>query len=157
TLHATLSGGTGAPIITSTSLIDGERLSSVVPQFRDVASEAGIAFVNRYYPPFLTDPLRFGMIRYGPAGITAADFDNDGYVDLFIPDGVESKLFRNTHDGRFEDVTAAAGLSGLDGVSVALFADYDNDGDKDLFVSRTFQPNQLFANDGDGTFTDVSA
>jgi hypothetical protein len=42
-------------------------------------------------------------------------------------------------------------------VSVALFADYDNDGDKDLFVSRSFQPNQLFRNTGDGTFEDVTA
>jgi len=51
---------------------------------------------------------------------------------------------------------AAAGLSGLDGVSVATFADYDNDGFKDLFVSRTFRPNQLFHNNGDGTFRDVT-
>jgi hypothetical protein len=50
-----------------------------------------------------------------------------------------------------------AGLSSLDGVSVALFADYDNDGYKDLFVSRTFTPNQLFHNNGDGTFSDVTA
>src|SRR5215471_12657479 len=96
------------------------------------------------------------MIRYGPAGIAAVDYDNDGLCDLFIPDGVESKLFRNRGDGTFEDVTAKAGLSGLDGVSTAVFADYDNDGHKDLFVSRTFSPNQLFHNNGDGTFTDVT-
>src|SRR5262249_1326023 len=59
-------------------------------------------------------------------------------------------------DGTFEDVTEAAGLSGLDGVSVATFADYDNDGFKDLFLSRTFRPNQLFHNNGDGPFTDVT-
>jgi hypothetical protein len=47
-------------------------------------------------------------------------------------------------------------LAGLDGVSVALFADYDNDGYKDLFVSRTFRPNQLFHNNSDGTFSDVT-
>src|SRR5437588_3131812 len=97
------------------------------------------------------------MIRYGPGGITAVDYDNDGLYDLFIPDGVESKLYRNRGDGTFEDVTSKAGLSGLDGVSVAVFADYDNDGWKDLFVSRTFRPNQLFHNNGDGTFTDVTA
>ena len=49
-----------------------------------------------------------------------------------------------------------AGLSGLDGVSVGLFADYDNDGYKDFFVSRTFKPNQLFHNNGNGTFTEVT-
>ena len=69
------------------------------------------------------------------------DYDNDGYYDLFIPDGVEAKLFHNRGDGTFEDVTPQAGLAGLDGVSVALFADYDNDGYKDLFVSRSFKPN----------------
>jgi hypothetical protein len=138
-------------------LIEGDRLISSRPLFVDVAAEAGVDFINRYYPAFLDQPLRFGMIRYGPAGITAVDYDNDGYYDLFIPDGVEAKLFRNKGDGTFEDVTAQAGLSGLDGVSVALFADYDNDGYKDLFVSRSFKPNQLFHNRGDGTFEDVTA
>src|SRR5205823_14895180 len=100
---------------------------------------------------------KFAMIKYGPAGITAADYDNDGLYDLLIPDGVATKLFRNLGNGKFEDVTANAGLAGLDGVSVALFADFDNDGNKDLFVSRTFKPNQLFHNNGNGTFTDITA
>ena len=147
----------GAPRITRASLIEAERVESDHPQFRNVAREAGVDFLNRYYPAFLNQPLRFGMIRYGPGGIAAADYDNDGFYDLFIPDGVESKLFRNRADGSFEDVTAEAGLSGLDGVSVGVFADYDSDGHKDLFVSRTFQPNQLFRSNGDGTFTDVTA
>jgi hypothetical protein len=148
---------TDPPAFLNASLIEGERQTGATAEFHDVGAEAGIAFRNQYYPPFLSEPLRFGMIRYGPAGISAVDYDNDGYIDLFIPDGVESRLFRNTHDGRFEDVTARAGLSGLDGVSVGVFADYDNDGYKDLFVSRTFKPNQLFRNNGDGTFTDVTA
>ncbi len=138
-------------------LIQGDRIISSRPLFIDVAAEAGIDFINQYYPAFLDQPLKFGMIRYGPAGITAVDYDNDGYYDLFIPDGVEAKLFRNKGDGTFEDVTAQAGLAGLDGVTVALFADYDNDGYKDLFVSRSFKPNQLFHNRGDGTFEEVTA
>jgi hypothetical protein len=142
--------------IVSQSLISGERMIAEKPHFVDVASAAGVDFQNQYYPPFLTEALEFGMIRYGPGGITAVDYDNNGLYDLFIPDGVESKLFRNRGDGTFEDVTREAGLAGLDGVSVAVFADYDNDGHKDLFVSRTFRPNQLFHNNGDGTFTDVT-
>ena len=134
----------------SASLNEGGRVISSEPHFVDVAPEAGIDFENRYYPDFLDQELAFGMLRYGPAGITAADVDNDGFYDLFIPDGVESRLFRNSGDGRFEDITAASGLAGLDGVSVALFADYDNDGFKDVFVSRTFQPNQLFHAEGVG-------
>jgi hypothetical protein len=138
------------------SLIEGERIASPKTQFQDVSLAAGIDFLNRYYPPFLTQPLKFGMIRYGPGGISVVDYDNDGFYDLFIPDGVFSRLFRNRRDGTFEDVTQESGLAGLDGVSVATFADYDNDGFKDLFVSRTFEPNQLFHNNGDGTFTEVT-
>ena len=142
--------------IAAASLIEGDRSSGEAPHFADVSAAAGIDFKNQYYPEFLKQKLKFAMIRYGPAGITTADYDNDGYYDLFIPDGVESKLFRNAGGGKFEDVTAKAGLAGLDGVSVGLFADYDNDGFKDFFVSRTFKPNQLFHNNGDGTFTDVT-
>lgn len=150
-------GGSHAVQITSATLIDGDRYISDAPQFRDVAAEAGVDFTNQYYPEFIKQKLKFAMIRYGPAGITTADYDNDGFYDLMIPDGVETKLFHNSGDGKFEDVTAKAGLAGLDGVSVVLFADYDNDGHKDLFVSRTFKPNQLFHNNHDGTFTDVTA
>ncbi|RMH17256.1 MAG: CRTAC1 family protein, partial [Acidobacteria bacterium] len=145
------------PKIRHAALIEGRRIASREPHFADVAAAAGIDFENRYYPAFLEVPLRFVMLRYGPAGIAAVDYDNDGFYDLFIPDGVESRLFRNRRDGTFEDVTEGAGLSGLSGVSVAVFADYDNDGFKDAFVSRTFEPNQLFHNRGDGTFEDVTA
>jgi hypothetical protein len=148
---------TGGLKITSTSLIQGDRQISNRRHFIDVSQAAGIDFTNQYYPAFLNQPLLFAMIRYGPAGITAADIDNDGLYDLFIPDGLESRLFRNCGNGQFEDITAQAGLSGLDGVSVGLFADYDNDGYKDFFVSRTFKPNQLFHNNGDGTFSDVTS
>jgi hypothetical protein len=150
-------GSTDRLLLRSAELLEGGRVIAERPQFVDVAAAAGIDFENRYYPAFLELPLEFAMIRYGPAGITAADYDGDGFYDLFIPDGVESRLYRNRADGSFEDVTAEAGLAGLSGVSVALFADYDDDGWKDLFVSRTFEPNQLFHADGDGTFTDVTA
>ena len=142
-------------ILTAT-LVDGGRTFGERPLFTDVAPGTPVAFKNQYYPAFLNTPQKFGMIRYGPAGITTADVDNDGFYDLFIPDGVESKLLHNTGDGKFEDVTKAKGLAGLDGVSVGIFADYDNDGRKDFFVSRTYKPNQLFHQNADGTFTDVT-
>jgi ASPIC and UnbV/FG-GAP-like repeat len=143
--------------VADASLVSGERVIASQPQFVNVAHAAGVDFPNRYYPAFLDQPLRFGMIRYGPGGIAAVDVDNDGFYDLFVPDGVASRLLRNGGDGTFEDITTRAGLSGLDGVSVGVFADYDNDGYKDLFVSRTFRHNQLFHNNGDGTFADVTA
>lgn len=150
-------GGAHGVEITSGKILEGDRYISDTPQFRDVAAEAGVDFKNQYYPGFLNQPLKFAMIRYGPAGMTAADYDNDGFYDIFVPDGVEAKLFRNLGNGKFEDVTAKAGLAGLDGAGVGIFADYDNDGYKDVFISRTFKHNQLFHNNGNGTFTDVTA
>ncbi|MEM8931331.1 MAG: VCBS repeat-containing protein [Acidobacteriota bacterium] len=141
--------------------LDGDRVIASEPHFVDVAADAGIDFENRYYPAFLPEnrdePLAFGMLKYGPAGITAVDVDDDGFHDLFVPDGVEARLFRNLGDGTFEDRTATSGLAGLDGVGVGVFADIDNDGDQDAFISRTFEPNQLWRNNGDWTFTDVTA
>jgi hypothetical protein len=153
----TFDRGAAGVRIRSAALLDGDRLISDAPQFVNVAHEAGVDFKNQYYPAFLDQKMAFGMIRYGPGGISAVDVDNDGFYDLFVPDGVSSRLFRNRTDGTFEDITASAGLSGLDGVSVGVFADYDNDGFKDLFVSRTFAHNQLFHNNRNGTFTDVTA
>ena len=142
--------------IREASLLSGDRMVSDSPQFVNVTDSSGVAFINEYYPRFLSENLKFKMIRYGPGGISAVDYDNDGSYDLFVPDGVKSRLFHNKQDGTFADVTDSAGLSGLDGASVGVFGDYDNDGHKDLFVSRTFEPNQLFRNNGNGTFTDVT-
>ncbi len=150
-------GAPGGYRLRSVEWLGGERVVASEARFDEVGAAAGIDFVNRPYPPLLEPGLRFGIVRFGPGGIAAADVDGDGRVDLFVPDGVASHLFRNRGDGTFEDVTAAAGLAGLSGVSVALFADVDDDGARDLFVSRTFAPNQLFHNRGDGTFEDVTA
>ncbi|HJZ86613.1 MAG TPA: CRTAC1 family protein [Polyangia bacterium] len=98
-------------------------------------------------------------------GIAMVDLDGDGWADIFIANGTSnasgqswpSALWHNNRDGTFSDVTAQAGvaLSGIDCYSVAA-GDYDNDGDVDLYVSC--QPTgHLFRNNGDGTFTDVTA
>jgi hypothetical protein len=138
--------------------------------FTDVTEEAGLAGQG-----------------YSNA-VAAADFDNDGYTDLFVTGVHRSTLYRNLGNGRFQDVTVAARLPSADSragkmwsVSAGWF-DYDNDGWLDLFVSnyvvwdaateprcgtpeRQFYchpsaykglPNQLFHNNRDGTFTDVS-
>ncbi len=88
-------------------LIKGDRVINQGAHFTNVATAAGIDFENQYYPRFLSEDLKFGMLRYGPAGISAVDIDNDGFYDLFIPDGVEARLLRNRRDGTFEDITAA--------------------------------------------------
>lgn len=118
-------------------------------------------------------------------GVAAADFDNDGWVDLFVTGVRSNALYRNRGDGTFEDVTARAGLRDNVGWSIAAgWFDYDNDGRLDLFVvhyvtwdpatepfcgdprpglraychPRYYHalPNSLYHNEGNGVFRDVS-
>ena len=92
------------------------------------------------------------------SGVAMGDFDADGLVDLYLARvAAPNVLYRNLGDWRFEDATATAGV-GLDGPSTgAAFADVDGDGDLDLLVSGLGVHMTLFANDGTGGFTDVSA
>ena len=99
-------------------------------------------------------------------GAIADDFDNDGYLDIFVSTwdtAGQLRLFRNNRDGTFTERTAEAGLLGLYGGLNLVQADYDNDGHLDLLVLRGAwleehgrQPNSLIRNNGDGTFTDVT-
>ena len=135
-------------------------------KFKDVTAEAGLAGVGY------------------SIGASAADYDNDGHVDLFVAGVNENHMYRNLGNGKFEDVTARAGIkSGVWSITGGWF-DYDNDGLLDLFVvnyvkwspenvpfcgdtvhniraychPRFFEglPNTLYHNRGDGTFEDVS-
>jgi len=94
-----------------------------------------------------------GIDVYGNNGITAGDFDNDGFDDLYVcqPAGLPNRLYRNRGDGSFEDVTEKAGVGVLDGTACALFADFKNKGVQDLLVVSGSGP-LLFLNQGDGTF-----
>jgi hypothetical protein len=100
----------------------------------------------------------------GP-GVAFIDYDNDGWPDIFLVNGVDwpghvqkhstPKLYHNNHDGTFTDVTHKAGLDvEMYGIGVAV-GDYDNDGYDDLFVTAYGQ-SHLFHNNGNGTFTDVT-
>jgi hypothetical protein len=109
--------------------------------FTDVTREAG-----------LMDPVN-------SICATWADFDNDGFLDLFICNETgPNRLYRNRGDGTFEEVAARAGVQG-NGTHAkgAAWLDYDNDGYPDLFVNNLFGTAQLFHNNRDGTFTDVTA
>ncbi|MBV8069930.1 MAG: CRTAC1 family protein [Acidobacteriaceae bacterium] len=113
-----------------------------------------------------------------PGGVALFDYNNDGLLDIFLVNGGRvadpmtrpeafyredprywNRLFRQNKDGSFTDVTAAAGLqhagAGNYGMGVAV-GDYDNDGHPDLFVT-SYGRNILYHNNGDGTFTDVTA
>jgi hypothetical protein len=111
--------------------------------------------------------------------VTAADYDNDGFVDLLVTGYGKTILYHNDGNGHFTDVTAKAGIK-VDGWAISsTWLDYDKDGCTDLFVGRyvKFDPkyrayyaadnypgpldyegetNKLYHNNCDGTFTDVS-
>ncbi len=135
--------------------------------FTDVTERSGLV------------PGDYGM------GVAVGDYDGDGRPDLYITNYGPNRLYRNSGQGTFADVTASAG-SGLDDPrwsTSATFTDYDGDGDLDLFVANYVDfsvagskkcydpagvrdycgplqfrpvPDRLFRNNGDGTFTDVS-
>ncbi|MFN2525671.1 MAG: CRTAC1 family protein [Actinomycetota bacterium] len=100
-------------------------------------------------------------------GAVFADYDNDGDVDLYVASRGQDQLFRNNGSGSFEDVTLAVGVGDEGPSQSASWGDYDNDGFLDLYVAnhasceqdsstRTWsnQPDHLYHNEGDGTFTD---
>lgn len=101
----------------------------------------------------------------GPAlGVSTADFDNDGWIDIYVAnDGAANLLWLNRHNGTFEEVALKAGAAltaeGIAEASMGVDAgDFDNDGDEDLIITElTGQGANLFVNTGDGTFEDRSA
>jgi hypothetical protein len=161
--------GAASPSLQKQSDADWNRLyrNDGGMHFTDVTKEAGLAGVG------------YAM------GVAAADFDNDGFADLFVTGVRENRLYRNLGNGTFEDVTVHAGVANKGEWAVGGgWFDYDNDGRLDLLVvnyvkwtpafsrvcgdearqlrvychPRYFEglANRLYHNRGDGTFEDVS-
>lgn len=124
-----------------------------------------------------------GVSGYG-MGACAADYDNDGLVDLYVTSVGENRLYRNLGDGSFADVTQAAHVGSDLWSASCAFGDVDNDGNVDLYVANyvdfspennkncgymgevraychpnvySSQPDVLYRNNGDGTFSDSTA
>jgi hypothetical protein len=91
-------------------------------------------------------------------GVSFADFDNDGDLDLFVPANGKARLYRNNNDGTFTDVIGAAGdlANATEPSFAAAWGDVNNDGFLDLFVCHTRGPGRLYLGDGKGKFKDVS-
>jgi hypothetical protein len=144
----------------------------VAPVF-DVNLPHGIDFTLQNSPT----PQKY-LIETMPGGVALLDYNNDGLLDIFLVNGGRTtspmqvpenfdrqnprywnRLYRQNKDGGFTDVTQQAGLAnagdGNYGMGVAV-GDYDNDGYPDIFVTN-YGKNILYHNNGDGTFTDVTA
>jgi ASPIC and UnbV/FG-GAP-like repeat len=101
--------------------------------------------------------------QLGGIHLHQTDFNNDGKMDVLISRGawfllpIPQSLMRNDGDGKFTDVTVAAGLGAPLNSMCSRWGDYDNDGWVDVFIVCEKQPNFLYRNRGDGTFEDVTA
>jgi hypothetical protein len=129
-------------------------------RFVDVAHEAG-----------LREPVIYGgvaskkyIVESTGCGCAFIDYDNDGWMDLFVlsgtrlegaPEEATNRLYKNNRDGTFTDVTEKAGLHSVGWACGVCIGDYNNDSFDDIFLSR-FGQNSLYRNNGDGTFTDVT-
>jgi len=106
-------------------------------RFKDVSQEAGLKHSGK------------------EASATFADYDNDGFLDLYIVKEGGDILYRNAGKGVFEDVTDKAQIGSKTGGNKALFFDMDHDGDLDLYETRS-NSNLMFRNNSDGTFQEQS-
>ncbi|MCP3978491.1 MAG: CRTAC1 family protein [bacterium] len=142
--------------------------ASAAPQFVDATDGAGIDFVTTWGSVF---PLIFPhdiMQRNVGTGAAVGDYDGDGDLDIYFLAQLDlpNRLFRNDLNlgtKSFTDVTATAGVGDLGSSRVTSFGDLDNDGDLDLILvndndtNATFSKSKIYRNDGNDTFTDVTA
>jgi len=131
-------------------------------RFEDQSTRAGLDF--RYMNSYTPEAGRKIFETMG-AGVAVADFDGDGWPDLYFPQGNTSvsntsqgpsdQLFRNQHGARYDDVTSPAGISEPFYSQGVAAGDFDNDGFQDFYVANLGR-NRLYRNNGDGTFYDAT-
>lgn len=135
--------------------------------FTEIVKKAGIGF--RYT---FGDNSYKNIIESSGSGITVFDYNNDGYMDIYLmngtylegisdPDGKKylsshNELYKNNGNGTFTDVSVSAGVAGHQWSMAAGAIDLDNDGDQDLYVLN-YGPNVFYHNNGNGTFSDITA
>ena len=128
--------------------------------FVDVAEHAGLVAETIYGDANHKDYI----LETVGCGCAFIDYDNDGWIDIFILGGsrmsgelpaTSNRLYKNNRDGTFTDVTEKAGLRYTGWGSGVCVGDYNNDGFEDLFCTFYGQ-NKLYRNNGDGTFTDMT-
>jgi hypothetical protein len=126
-------------------------------QFTDRRSESGITFTHRIVDD-AGKTYKAAHYDHGN-GMAIADVDGDGLSDIYFVNQVGgNELWRNGGGGKFQNITATAGVAVAGRIGVtASFADIDNDGDPDLYVTTVRGGNVLFENEGGGRFRDITA
>ena len=134
--------------------------------YTDQTDTAGIEFIHLNgvsEQKYLPETMGSGCLFF--------DYDNDGFLDIYLVNSGATcinihrprtqlneinRLYRNNGDGTFSDFTTKVGMNSNSGFGMGcISADYDNDGDQDLYLTN-FGRNQLYRNDGNSTFTDVT-
>jgi hypothetical protein len=139
--------------------VDGDGTDDLFVSAWSTSQRKSVAHLYRVQGGFVRDAgERSGIsLPQGASFATFADFDNDGWLDLFVIGGEgRGHLFRNRGDGTFTDVTAKAGVADVKGARKALFVDIDHDGDLDLILIGNGRLT-VYRNNLDGTFTEVAA
>jgi hypothetical protein len=144
-------------------LNEGQALSRYGFHLQEVSQQAGVTFIHK--APTLDPKLNGIMPEVASMGasVSVVDFDRDGWPDFYATNSAiasQNHLYRNMHDGTFQDVARPMGLADVNrsgtGVSMgAVWGDYDNDGYEDLFLIKWGKP-ELFHNDQGRGFTRVS-
>ena len=141
---------------------DPARRTEALADFRDLAAAAGLSARTVIGGERTKDYI----LETTGGGLAIADYDNDGWPDIFLVNGGRlpgpanaeepaSHLYRNKGDGTFVDVTDKAGVGGRGWGQGVAAGDYDNDGHIDLFVTY-YGHVVLYHNNGDGTFSDAT-
>ena len=108
--------------------------------FLDIAGPAGVRNTGRNY------------------GIAFGDFDNDGLEDIYVSrHNAPNLLYKSLGNNTFIDVAAQAGVAHHGTTTMSIWGDIDNDGFLDLYLGNRDEPDKLYRNNGDGTFTDITA
>ena len=149
----------GHPTALATGDVDGDGNDDLFVSAWSPALGRSVAHLYRVQGGFVRDAIdRSGIsLPQGAAYATFADYDNDGWLDLFVIGGDgRGHLFRNRGNGTFVDVTAKAGVGDVRGARKAVFVDLDQDGDLDLLLIGNGQ-RTVYRNNLDGTFTEATA
>ena len=139
------------------------RAADLAVKLVDVAAQAGITLLN-----ICGGPSKDYIVDEVGSGAAWFDYDRDGRLDALIVNGSTRErvrqggdplvaLYRNDGNGHFTDVTARSGLTRRGWGMGVCVADYNNDGNDDVYVTAVLGSNVLYRNNGDGTFTDVTA